>query len=140
MAEARFVGIDLGVTCVGDTQHLHHLLSLSRMDIKVFPKFYIPFRWWLHPHPRLDNRIIIAGTSLLAFELMIFWKILQLCCVTITRLAPQVVVISLWALEERNAITINTNDVSGRSTPSAVSYDGKLRHVGAAWLMAFLSW
>jgi len=32
--------------------------------------------------------------------------------------------------EERNAITINTNDVSGRSTPSAVSYDGKLRHVG----------
>ncbi len=38
--------------------------------------------------------------------------------------------------EERNAITINTNDVSGRSTPSAVSYDGKLRHVGAAWLTA----
>lgn len=35
--------------------------------------------------------------------------------------------------EERNAITINTNDVSGRSTPSAVSYDGKLRHVGAPW-------
>ena len=100
---------------------------------KSFSKFYLPFRWWLHPHPRLDNRIIIAGTSLLAFELMIFWKILQLCCVTITRLAPQVVVISLWALEERNAITINTNDVSGRSTPSAVSYDGKLRHVGAAW-------
>ncbi|CAK9044743.1 Peptidyl-prolyl cis-trans isomerase FKBP62 (PPIase FKBP62) (70 kDa peptidyl-prolyl isomerase) (FK506-binding protein 62) (AtFKBP62) (Immunophilin FKBP62) (Peptidylprolyl isomerase ROF1) (Protein ROTAMASE FKBP 1) (Rotamase) [Durusdinium trenchii] len=32
--------------------------------------------------------------------------------------------------QEPNAITINTNDVSGRSTPSAVSYDGKLRHVG----------
>ena len=35
--------------------------------------------------------------------------------------------------QERNAITICTNDVSGRSTPAAVSYDGKLRHVGVAW-------
>jgi len=30
------------------------------------------------------------------------------------------------------AVTVNTNDVSGRSTPAAVSYDGKLRHVGTA--------
>eukprot|EP00441_Pelagodinium_beii_P034042 CAMPEP_0197642190 /NCGR_PEP_ID=MMETSP1338-20131121/15929_1 /TAXON_ID=43686 ORGANISM="Pelagodinium beii, Strain RCC1491" /NCGR_SAMPLE_ID=MMETSP1338 /ASSEMBLY_ACC=CAM_ASM_000754 /LENGTH=736 /DNA_ID=CAMNT_0043215281 /DNA_START=74 /DNA_END=2284 /DNA_ORIENTATION=- len=31
---------------------------------------------------------------------------------------------------EPNAVTVNTNDVSGRSTPAAVSYDDKLRHVG----------
>lgn len=34
--------------------------------------------------------------------------------------------------EDRFAVTVNTNDVSGRSTPAAVSYDGKLRHVGVA--------
>lgn len=39
-------------------------------------------------------------------------------------------VVSSSSLEDRNAIAVNTNDVSGRSTPAAVSYDGKLRHVG----------
>eukprot|EP00439_Symbiodinium_sp_Y106_P077406 s316_g16.t1 len=39
-------------------------------------------------------------------------------------------VVASSSVEERNAITICTNDVSGRSTPAAVSYDGKLRHVG----------
>jgi len=34
--------------------------------------------------------------------------------------------------EDRFAVTVNTNDVSGRSTPAAVSYDGKQRHVGTA--------
>mmetsp|Transcript_1198 Transcript_1198/g.3063 ORF Transcript_1198/g.3063 Transcript_1198/m.3063 type:complete len:739 (+) Transcript_1198:65-2281(+) len=39
-------------------------------------------------------------------------------------------VVASSTLEERNAISICTNDVSGRSTPAAVSFDGKLRHVG----------
>jgi len=33
---------------------------------------------------------------------------------------------------DRYAVDIDTNDVSGRSTPATVSYDGKLRHVGVA--------
>ncbi|CAE7549625.1 MSI3 [Symbiodinium natans] len=39
-------------------------------------------------------------------------------------------VVASCSAEERNAISICTNDVSGRSTPAAVSFDGKLRHVG----------
>lgn len=34
--------------------------------------------------------------------------------------------------EDRYAVTVNTNDVSGRSTPATVSFDGKQRHVGVA--------
>ena len=40
---------------------------------------------------------------------------------------------ALPPFQERTAIAICTNDVSGRSTPAAVSYDGKLRHVGVTW-------
>lgn len=39
-------------------------------------------------------------------------------------------VVACSPVEDRYAITVSTNDVSGRSTPGAVSYDGKLRHVG----------
>jgi len=41
-------------------------------------------------------------------------------------------VVSSSKSEDRHAVTVNTNDVSGRSTPAAVSYDGKQRHVGMA--------
>mmetsp|Transcript_13370 Transcript_13370/g.25246 ORF Transcript_13370/g.25246 Transcript_13370/m.25246 type:complete len:749 (+) Transcript_13370:130-2376(+) len=41
-------------------------------------------------------------------------------------------VVASSTLEDRNALAVNTNDVSGRSTAAAVSYDGKLRHVGVA--------
>lgn len=34
--------------------------------------------------------------------------------------------------DDRYAVKIDTNDVSGRSTPGCVSYDGKQRHVGMA--------
>eukprot|EP00930_Biecheleria_cincta_P100419 TRINITY_DN92061_c0_g1_i1.p1 TRINITY_DN92061_c0_g1~~TRINITY_DN92061_c0_g1_i1.p1 ORF type:complete len:760 (-),score=199.83 TRINITY_DN92061_c0_g1_i1:148-2382(-) len=39
-------------------------------------------------------------------------------------------VVASSPVDAPHAVTVNTNDVSGRSTPAAVSYDGKLRHVG----------
>jgi len=39
-------------------------------------------------------------------------------------------VVASSSVEEKAAITINTNDVSGRNTPGFVSFDSKLRHVG----------
>ena len=101
------------------------------MDIKFFfSKFYLPFRWWLHPHPRLDNRRIIAGKSACISQLMIFKEVSnyvvnhQICLLS-----------QAWA-NEWNPIKIHQNDMGAPATPSAVSYDGKLRHVGAAWLKA----
>jgi len=89
------------------------------VDIRFFfSKFYC-LRWWLHPHPRLDNH---CGKSV--------WKVSnyvvnhQICLLS-----------QAWA-NEWNPIKIHQNDMGAPATPSAVSYDGKLRHVGAAWLKA----
>lgn len=40
-------------------------------------------------------------------------------------------VIASAPFDNKDAVTVNTNDTSNRSTPSAVSFDGKLRHVGS---------
>ncbi|CAE8742352.1 unnamed protein product [Polarella glacialis] len=39
-------------------------------------------------------------------------------------------VVASSPVTDGSKVTVNTNDVSGLSTPAAVSYDGKLRHIG----------